>query len=89
MNPDEHFTRTVSMLPGAVRERLDEDFALDWAVLEDAATGAGVDKAIGARRRLPEPVEVLANRLVADVGIVPADLAAGVERQGFASAWIQ
>ena len=88
MNPDEHFTRTVSVLPGAVRERLDGDFPLDWAVLEDAATGAGVGKAIRARHRLPEPVELLVNRLIADVGIVPADLAAGVERQGFATAWI-
>ena len=88
MNPDEHFTRTVSVLPGAVRERLDGDFPLDWAVLEDAATGAGVGKAIRARHRLPESVELLVNRLIADVGIVPADLAAGVERQGFATAWI-
>ena len=88
MNPDEHFTRTVSVLPGAVRERLDGDFPLDWAMLEDAATGAGVGKAIRARHRLPESVELLVNRLIADVGIVPADLAAGVERQGFATAWI-
>lgn len=88
MNPDEYFTRTVSVLPGAVRERLDGDFPIDWAVLEDAATGAGVGKAIRARRRLPEPVELLVNRLIADVGIVPTDLAAGVERQGFATAWI-
>ena len=88
MNPDEHFTRTVSVLPDAVRERLDGDFPLDWAVLEDAATGAGVGKAIRVRHRLPEAVELLVNRLVADVGIVPADLAAGVERQGFATAWI-
>ena len=88
MNPDEHFTRTVSVLPGAVRERLDGDFPLDWAVLEDVATGAGVDKAIRARHRLPGSVELLVNRLVADVGIVPADLAAGIERQGCATAWI-
>ena len=33
-----------------------------------------------SRRRLPKPVEVLVNRLIRDVGIVPADLAAGAER---------
>ena len=88
MNPDELFTRTVAMLPGAVRERLDAEFPLDWVVLEDAATGAGLGKALRACQRLPEPVEVLVNRLIGDVGIVPADLAAGVERQGSAVAWI-
>ena len=88
MNPDELFTRTVAMLPGAVRERLDAEFPLDWVVLEDAATGAGLGQALRACQRLPEPVEVLVNRLIGDVGIVPADLAAGVERQGSAVAWI-
>ena len=88
MNPDELFTRTVAMLPGAVRERLDAEFPLEWRVLEDAATGAGVGRAILAGHRLPKPVERLVNRLIGDVGIVPADLAAGVERQGSAAAWI-
>lgn len=88
MNFDEHFTRTVALLPGPVRERLDGDFPLDWPVLEDAATGAEVGNAVRARARLPRPVEVLVHRLIRDIGIVPADVAAGSERQGAASAWI-
>ena len=88
MNPDEHFTRAVAVLPGAVRERLDGDFPLDWAVLEDAATGVVLGEAVRVRHRLPEPVEQLVHRLIEDVGIVPADLAAGVERQGAATAWV-
>ena len=88
MNPDELFTRAVALLPGAVRERLDGDFPIDWAVLEDAATGAELGEAVRARHRLPEPVELLVHRLTGDVGIVPADLAAGIERQGAAAGWI-
>ena len=88
MNSDELFTRAVALLPGAVRERLDGDFPIDWAVLEDAATGAELGEAVRVRHRLPEPVELLVHRLIRDVGIVPADLAAGVERQGAATAWI-
>ena len=88
MNFDELFTRAVPVLPGAVRQRLDGDFPLDWTVLEDAGTGTELGEAVRARRRLPKPVEVLVNRLIRDVGIVPADLAAGAERQGAASAWI-
>ena len=88
MKPDALFTRAMALLPGAVRERLDGDFPVDWAVLEEAATGAELGEAVRARHRLPEPVELLVHRLIGDVGIVPADLAAGVERQGTASAWI-
>ena len=88
MNFDELFTRAVSVLPGAVRQRLDGDFPLDWTVLEDVGTGTELGEAVRARRRLPKPVEVLVNRLIRDVGLVPADLAAGAERQGAASAWI-
>ena len=88
MNPDALFTRAMALLPGAVRERLDGDFPIDWAVLEDAATGTELGEAVRVRHRLPEPVEQLVHRLIGDVGIVPADLAAGVERQGTASAWI-
>ena len=79
MNPDALFTRAMALLPGAVRERLDGDFPIDWAVLEEAATGAELGEAGRARHRLPEPVELLVHRLIGDVGIVPADLAAGVE----------
>ena len=88
MNFDEHFTRAVALLPGPVRERLDGDFALDWPVLEDAATGAEVGDAVRAPARLPRPVEALVHRLIGDIGIVPADVAAGSECQGAASAWI-
>ena len=88
MNSDERFTRAVALLPGPVRERLDGDFPLDWPVLEDAATGVEVGEAVRARARLPRPVEDLVRRLVRDLGIVPADVAAGSERQGAASAWI-
>ena len=88
MNPDEHFTRAVAMLPGTVRQRLDGDAPLDWAVLEDAGTGAEVGAASRACHRLPGPVEMLVHRLIRDIGIVPADMAAGVERQGAAGAWI-
>ena len=88
MNLDELFLRAVTLLPGPVRERLDGDFPLDWTVLEDAATGAELARAVSARCRLPRPVEVLVHRLIQDVGIVPGDIAAGIERIGVASAWI-
>ena len=88
MNPDELFTRAVALLPGSVRERLDGDFPIDWAVLEDAATCAELGEAVRVRHRRPKPVELLVHRLIRDVGIVPADLAAGIERQGAATAWI-
>ena len=88
MNFDQHFTRAVALLPGPVRERLDGDFPLDWPALEGAATGAEVAEAVRARARLPRPVEDLVHGLIRDVGIVPADVAAGRERQGAASAWI-
>ena len=88
MNIDELFTRTVALLPGPVRERLDGDFPLDWTVLEGAGTGVELGETVRARRRLPQPVEVLVHRLIRDIGIVPADVAAGIERTGAASAWI-
>ena len=88
MNIDEFFTRAVALLPGAVRERLDGDFPVDWRELEDAAIGAEVGDAVRARHRLPASVETLVHRLIRDVGIVPADVASGTERQGAASAWI-
>ena len=88
MNIDDLFTRAVALLPGEVRERLDGDFPVDWMELEDAATGAELGEAVRARHRLPQAVEVLVSRLIMDVGIVPADLSAGTERQGAATAWI-
>ena len=88
MNSDELFTRTVALLPDVVRERLDGEFPLDWAALEDAGAGAEVGEAVRARRCLPSPVEALAQRLISDLGIVPADVAAGIERPVAAVAWI-
>ena len=88
MNLGQLFTRAVALLPDAVRERLDGDAPLDWAALEDAEAGAELGEAALAHRRLSEPVEALVHRLIRDVGIVPADVVAGVERQGTANAWI-
>ena len=88
MNIAEQFTRAVEVLPEEVRMRLDGDAPLDWAALESAGLGAGVGRAAAAHHRLPEPVETLVHRLVRDVGMVPADVARGVERQGAASAWV-
>ena len=88
MSPEQMFAHAVAVLPGPVRERLDGDFPIDWTILEDAGTGTGLGEAVRARRRLPEPVETLVHRLIRDVGIVPADVAAGRERQGAADAWI-
>ena len=88
MHFDELFTRTVALLPDVVRERLDGEFPLDWTVLEDAGTGVEVGEAVRGRRRLPPPVEALAHRLISDLGIVPGDVAAGIERPAAAGAWI-
>ena len=87
MNPDKLFTRAVAALPGPIRERLAQNAGLDWTALEDPETGRALAEAARAHRRLPETVEILVNRLVRDVGIAPADLAAGVERPGPAYAW--
>lgn len=89
MNSDKLFTRAVAALPKAVRKRLDGNAPLDWTALEDPATAARLGDAARAHARLPESVETLVSRLVDDVGIVPADLAAGVERQRAAGAWTQ
>ena len=51
MNIDELFTRSVALLPGPVRDRLDGDSPLEWTVLEDAGTGAELGEAVRARRR--------------------------------------
>lgn len=88
MNSDELFTRTVALLPDVVRERLDGEFPLDWTALEDAGAGVEVGEAVRARRCVPPPVEALAQRLISDLGIVPADVAAGIERPVPAVAWI-
>ena len=87
MNPEKHFTRAVAALPAPIRERLSQDTPLDWSALENPATGEALADAARTHDRLPTAVETLVDRLVRDVGIVPANLAAGVERQGPAEAW--
>ena len=87
MNPDKHFTRAVAALPEAVRNRLDGDSPLDWAVLGDPETAAVLGEAARSHGRLPGAVEALAERLAGDVGIAPGDLAAGMERSAAAAAW--
>ena len=88
MNPGELFARAAGALPETVRERLDGDAPLDWAALEDLRTALELGDAVRGRQRLPPQVEALVHRLVRDVGIVPADVSDGVERQRTASAWI-
>ena len=88
MNAVELFTRAVEMLPDPVRERLDGDAPLDWVQLGDARLGADLDRAASTHQRLPEPVEALVHRLIRDVGIVPGDVAVGVDRQGTAIGWV-
>ena len=88
MNIAERFTRAVELVPDAVRVRLDGDAPLDWAALESAGLGADVGRAAAAPRLLPEPVETLVHRLIEDVGIVPGDVALGVEREGAATGWL-
>ena len=87
VNTDKLFTRAVKALPNAVRDRLDADVPLDWTALERPETGAMLGEAARAHQRLPEPVEVLVNRLIGDVGIATSDLAAGAENVVSAGAW--
>ena len=87
MNTEKLFTRAVTALPQAIRKRLDGSAPLDWTILEDPRTGARLSEAGRVHVRLPEAVEVLANRLMNEIGIVPADLARGSERQRDAAAW--
>ena len=89
MNPDMLFTRAVRALPKEVRKRLDGDTPIDWARLEQPGSRPGLGDAAPSDARLPRPVETLLHRLVADVGVVPDDLAAGASRQGAAGAWDQ
>ena len=88
MRSGQLFTRAAALLPDAVRRRLDGEAALDWAALEHEDTAAALDDAARQPRQLPEPVETLAARLIRDVGIAPADVAAGIERRSAAGAWI-
>ena len=89
MNTDKLFTRAVAALPKAVRTQLDGDAPLDWAALEDAGTAAELAEAARSHGRLPDSVEMLVSRLIADVGIACADLGAGIEGQGSPGAWAQ
>ncbi len=89
MDIAELFAHAVASLPEAVRHRIDGDPPLDWGALEDSATGVAIAEAARGDRRLPEPAETLAAGLVREVGIVPADLAAGRERECAANAWLR
>ena len=89
MDSAELFTRAVTSLPEAAKKRLDGDAPLDWTVLGNPGTGFDVAEAARVHRRLPEAVETLVERLIGDVGIVPADVLTGVEREGAANAWIR
>ncbi len=88
LNSTQIFIHAVTALPDAVRERLDDDAPLDWAAIEDPATAVDLREATQAGHRLPDAVETLAARLIGEMGIVPADLVAGFEREGAASAWL-
>ena len=88
LNSAQIFIHAVTALPDAVRERLDADAPLDWAAIEDPATAVDLREAAQAGHRLPDAVETLAARLIGEMGIVPADLVAGFEREGAASAWL-
>ena len=88
MSPHERFTGAVAALPGPVREWLDVDTPLGWSVLGDAATGDAVYKAARRHQRLPHEVEVLVERLIREVGIMPADVAASAEAGRSSSAWV-
>ena len=87
MNPAELFTRAVTSLPETVGQRLDGDSPLDWRALGDPGTGLEVGDAARDHRRLPEAVEALVGRLAEDVGIVPSDVAAGLQLEGTAAGW--
>ena len=87
MNPAELFTRAVTSLPEAVGQRLDGDSPLDWRALGDPGTGLEVGDAARDHYRLPEAVEALVGRLAEDVGIVPADVVAGLQFEGRAAGW--
>ena len=89
MDSAELFTRAVTSLPAAARKRLDGAAPLDWPALEDPATGIRLAEAARSHRRLPEPIETLVERLIGDVGVVPADVHAGIEREGAATAWLR
>ena len=89
MDIAELFAHAVTSLPEAVRRRIDADPPLDWEALEHPGTGVAVAEAARGDRRLPEPAERLAAGLIREVGIVPADLSAGRERECAANAWLR
>ena len=89
VNSAQLFTLAVTALPAATRDRLDGAAPLDWRVLENPQTGEEIADAVQEHRPLPQPVESLVQRLVEDVGVVPEDLAAGVERAAAVGGWIQ
>ena len=89
VNSAQLFTLAVMALPAATRDRLDGAAPLDWTALGNPQTGEEIADAIEQHRLLPRPVEALVQRLVEDVGVVPEDLAAGVERAAVSCRWVQ
>ena len=88
MNLSTRFGSALAALPAAVRARLDGDSDLDWVSLADRTTAFRIDKATRTPARLPPAVEALSVRLVADVGIAPADVVSGVQGRGIAGTWL-
>ena len=82
------FSSALAALPAAVRARLDGDSDLDWDSLADRTVAFGIDEAARAPARLPPAVETLAERLVADTGIAPAEVLRGVQGSGLAGTWM-
>lgn len=89
VNSAQLFTLAVTALPAATRDRLDGAAPLDWGILENPQTGEAMADAVQEHRPLPQTVESLVQRLVEDVGVVPQDLAAGVERAAAVGRWIR
>ena len=87
MNLSARFAGVLATLPPAVKERLGAGAEVDWDSLPDRAEALGNDVAARPPARLPPSLESLVRRLVADVGISPADVASGVEGSGVAAAW--
>ncbi|MCY3854701.1 MAG: hypothetical protein OXF78_00190 [Rhodospirillales bacterium] len=88
MNLSARFSSALAALPAAVRARLDGDSDIDWDSLTDRTTVFGIDRATRVPTRLPSAVETLTERLVADVGIAPADVVRGLHGSGIAGTWM-
>ncbi len=82
------FTCALAALPADVGNRLDDDDQIDWNALADPSCALGIEEAVRTSVRLPRAVEALAQRLVADVGIAPVEVAEGSQGRGRAATWM-